>query len=550
MTAGSIALRAAIACCRSPTVSGKLLRISLALGTCVALLTVIAVTALGQQAHLQATTRDYELGAVYLERINALVYATVMESRGAYMSPDAAATKPYAENIERYTDEIGEVMADWRPRVRPDDAREFAGLSDRIDKFRKFRRELAATAVAQGPVAARALGDDQAVRTIRRALNQDLGALARVYSRRADALDDLKSAVMAVSWVLMLIAAATLMLVVGGTLLVRRSISRPLAEITEAIREVSEGRYATPIPHAGRCDEIGALAAAVAVFKHTMLRNELLDAMSANAEIERQGMQDEISRGRHQLDTTLTHVPTGMLMLDGAMNLVLCNTRYREMYRLPEGVAEPGMRLDGLMRKQAKLGAFAGDPATFARWATGREPTTGDLQLPDGRVIRISNRPLLTSPGWISVHEDITARLRTERELAFTEKLIGIVIENVSEAIVVIDAHELRYTLLNRAAHRLFGVSRPGIIGRTAREVFPDHVGRMLEENDREVVVSRRATAHDDHPIDTPGNGRRVVSVRRFPVVGKTGRPTFVLNVFEDRTEETLRSAHFRVAAE
>src|ERR1700739_3848479 len=40
-------------------------------------------------------------GSQYLGRINGLVYAVVMESRGIYMSPDWPTAQPFAKNLLR-----------------------------------------------------------------------------------------------------------------------------------------------------------------------------------------------------------------------------------------------------------------------------------------------------------------------------------------------------------------------------------------------------------------------------------------------------------------
>src|SRR6202007_619861 len=58
----------------------------------------------------------------HIERVNALVYAVVMESRGIYMSSDLPTVKKYAEGLLKFNDQIGEVVAEWQTIVRADDA--------------------------------------------------------------------------------------------------------------------------------------------------------------------------------------------------------------------------------------------------------------------------------------------------------------------------------------------------------------------------------------------------------------------------------------------
>jgi len=40
-------------------------------------------------------------GTIHLERVNGLVYAVVMESRGIYMSAEWKAAEPFAQNLLR-----------------------------------------------------------------------------------------------------------------------------------------------------------------------------------------------------------------------------------------------------------------------------------------------------------------------------------------------------------------------------------------------------------------------------------------------------------------
>ena len=61
-------------------------------------------------------------GGVNVERVNALIYAVVMESRGIYMTSDPATAKVYADGLLNFNARIAEVMKEWRQRVTPEDA--------------------------------------------------------------------------------------------------------------------------------------------------------------------------------------------------------------------------------------------------------------------------------------------------------------------------------------------------------------------------------------------------------------------------------------------
>src|SRR6478752_1822908 len=139
--------------------------------------------------HQMALERDVEsaaLGSRNVERVNALIYAVVMESRGIYMATDATIAKRYGDGLLKFNDQIGEVVKDWQSVVTTDDASLFKAFAERIAQFQEFRRELVRRGVEISPAAGREWGDNDANRNVRTALNKDIDALAKVYADRAE----------------------------------------------------------------------------------------------------------------------------------------------------------------------------------------------------------------------------------------------------------------------------------------------------------------------------------------------------------------------------
>ena len=126
--------------------------------------------------------------ALNVERINSLVYAVVMESRGVYMSTDPAVVKKYGEGLLKFNAQILEVVKSWEALVQADDAEQFAAFKKRVQQFVEFRAELVRRANEISPAAGREWGDNDANRTVRTALNKDLEALSKVYAERSKRL--------------------------------------------------------------------------------------------------------------------------------------------------------------------------------------------------------------------------------------------------------------------------------------------------------------------------------------------------------------------------
>jgi methyl-accepting chemotaxis protein len=83
---------------------------------------------------------------------------------------------------------------------------------------------------------------------------------------------------LALNGVMLIIAS---LLTIGGFVLVFRRVSGPIQAITQAMRRLAGRDMTVVIPGAGRADEIGAMAAAVTVFRDEMRRSEALAAQAA-----------------------------------------------------------------------------------------------------------------------------------------------------------------------------------------------------------------------------------------------------------------------------
>jgi methyl-accepting chemotaxis protein len=216
--------------------------------------------------------------ALNVERINSLVYAVVMESRGVYMSTDPKVVKKYGDGLLVFNNRILDVVKSWETLVQADDAEQFAAFKKRVHQFVEFRAELVRRANEINPAAGREWGDNDANRSVRKELNKDLEALSKVYAERSKKLALTTDENHMLSFVLTGLGAFALLVVVVGILIIARSVARPLSNITATIRRVANGEDQVEVPHIGRRDEIGSLARAIQIFKEAMERNRNLNS--------------------------------------------------------------------------------------------------------------------------------------------------------------------------------------------------------------------------------------------------------------------------------
>ena len=274
------------------SIATKLYAIFALLATVTVALAIVAVSNARRHAALTDEFESAFAGAINVERINTLIYAVVMESRGIYMSPDIATAKVYGAGLLKFDKRIGEVVEEWQKAVRTDDAEQFGAFLKRIRQFQEFRRELVRLGTEVNPAAGREWGDNDANRTVRKALNSDLEELAALYDKRAKrvyaAIDD---GIDHTAWLVTLIGALAILLAGAGVVMIWRAVVRPLARITEVTAAVAAGQAGIAVPYGDRTDEVGALARSIAVFQDTMRRNE---------ELSRTVIDDAQARARRQ----------------------------------------------------------------------------------------------------------------------------------------------------------------------------------------------------------------------------------------------------------
>ncbi|HET7887314.1 MAG TPA: methyl-accepting chemotaxis protein [Bradyrhizobium sp.] len=273
----------------APSGSGKASRLSLAfklysIFALFALLTA-AIAVLSDYNTRRGTelTQSIETAnqaALNVERVNSLVYAIVMESRGIYMSEDPAAVKKYGGGLLKFNEQLLAVVKNWESIVQADDAQQFAAFKKRIDQFVEFRKELVRRGIEIGHAAGREWGDNEANRSVRVALNADLETLSKVYAERGKKISEDTETNRKLAYLLTFLGGLALVLVAVGVFMISRSVARPLSAITDTIKQVADGAEGVEVPHTQRQDEIGALARAIQIFQQAMDRNRNLSSQA------------------------------------------------------------------------------------------------------------------------------------------------------------------------------------------------------------------------------------------------------------------------------
>ncbi|MBX3454462.1 methyl-accepting chemotaxis protein [Ferrovibrio sp.] len=228
-----------------------------------------------------------------LERVDKLVYAVVMDSRGIYMSRDFDEAKrfgnPLLENLKR----LQKAANDIGPMVDAPDRQRYEDFLKTVGDFVSFRTELVRLGTEVSPAQGREYGDNDANRRNRQTLNQQLEVAAQRNFEQVSTLNHELTQFYEVQRPAMIMGmvAGVLVALLLGIYVVVATITRPIGRITGVMGRLAAGELTTQVDGAERGDEIGAMAKAVQVFKDSMIARE-----RAEAEIAAQRQEAERKR--------------------------------------------------------------------------------------------------------------------------------------------------------------------------------------------------------------------------------------------------------------
>jgi diguanylate cyclase (GGDEF)-like protein len=217
-------------------------------------------------------------GTINLERVNGLVYAIVMESRGIYMSADWTAAEPFAKNLNRQLVDLQDVARAWKADAIASQQSNMEDLAERIDQFVRFRTELVRLGKEESTAAARAFGDNDANRTNRTALNNSLHTVARAYEQEiARARGQVEADERYFLAILLAVAALGAMALAGGLLFVKAGLLTPVLRMRDSMLRLAQGELDFAIDGRQRAHELAEMARAVEVFHTTLVERQKLN---------------------------------------------------------------------------------------------------------------------------------------------------------------------------------------------------------------------------------------------------------------------------------
>ena len=131
----------------------------------------------------------------------------------------------------------------------------------------------------------------------------------------------------------------------------------------------------------------------------------------------------ELESSRLKFNAVLDNMSQGLTFFGGDRRLNVCNRRFREIYRLSADQTRVGTPLTDVLNHRVAIGTFVA--MTQADYVAQLDVEFQQLKpydvidnLSDGRSVSLHFQPM-RGGGWVTTHEDITERRRTEASLAF-----------------------------------------------------------------------------------------------------------------------------------
>ena len=248
-----------------------------------------------------------------------------------------------------------------------------------------------------------------------------------------------------------------------------------------------------------------------------------------------------------QLQVALDHMPGALVYTDKDLNIVICNDRFKEMYRVPQELLQPGRPYPDFLRHLAEHGYYGEgdvDALVAQRVDSLRNPSGRSFEdhAPDGQWYRIVRRRA-AGGGTVTVMTDITEQKQAEQDLAKKEAEFRVALGNMPGALVYTDK-DLNIVFCNDRFKEMYDAPRdllqPG-------RPYPDFLRYLAEngyygEGDLDDLVARRVESLRNPSgrsfEDRTADGRWLRIRRRRAAAG--GAVTVMTDITEQKQAEGI----------
>ena len=221
---------------------------------------------------------------------------------------------------------------------------------------------------------------------------------------------------------------AALALTGVGSVIVERKVTGPVRRMTHAMWRLAGRDMEIDIPGIGRRDEFGAMAAAMQVFKDSMITADRLaheqeqeQAGKAERASQLERVVEELGVQNLRFGAALTNMSQALCMFGVNDELIVANNRVVEIFGVDPATMRPGVTIDTLLSSAVTAGKLARSDVDAMRagrkaWMAAGVPARRIRTLSDGRSLAM-NFVGVEGDGWLLTVEDVTERRRAEARI-------------------------------------------------------------------------------------------------------------------------------------
>ncbi|WP_246270278.1 response regulator [Hongsoonwoonella zoysiae] len=264
-----------------------------------------------------------------------------------------------------------------------------------------------------------------------------LADMATRFEREADEARDMAAVEARADYIRALIAVGVICVSgVAATLLVLRSILKPLARIDGAMAQLTAGHENVELPPAGE-DEFGRLAGTLRLLRDSQAKRRELEAAA--------------ERQRNTVVAAIETIPDGFALYDEDDRLVMVNHRYVEIFPEVADLLTPGRKFEEIVQAQVERGVSGKGAVSVEKWVAEalqrhRAPYgMVEREFANGLWLRIAKRKTADG-GTVAVYTDITDLKLRQAELEEARRGAEAANEEKSRFLASM-SHELRTPL-------------------------------------------------------------------------------------------------------
>lgn len=266
---------------------------------------------------------------------------------------------------------------------------------------------------------------------------------------------------------------------------------------------------------------------------------------------DRRRLEQAWARAEQQLRDAIEAMQDGFVLFDGQERLILCNSKYLELFPHTQRHIRPGITYEEILRLDLAAGDYPDaptDPAERENWITGRlnylRSASGSIEVArsDGRIVRLQQYRI-PDGGFVGIRTDVTLLRQREAQLRNQSHLLEAVLDVMPLHIVIRDENGA-IIHANRKAAEFAGLTVAQMVGKRARDLYDAALAEQIETDDRLVLSGGNPIGLASDHVNADGAHRSFLHYIRAAEIG--GRRLVIASSLDvsDRREAEIALAN------